>query len=244
MYIKHNLTRQTTFCIASLVACLSAGCATVTASVVEVNPVELLGPTPIGIDTGQRALPTISSNISLPAHYQHVYIDTSMKNASSLQTISLADAVSSNVLASSDFQVQTLAKIDPVKLKWAVLDRGFERPKEIEGVGGAGAQANNFSEVNFIWNGTDILNPDRLQALVSLASRVGGVFHVVGYADESGVEASNKTLSEERAKAVVTALTAAGVNPSRVLAAGAGVSRLYRGLDANRRASIAFRVVE
>lgn len=197
-----------------------------------------------GIDVAQRALPTRINNIKQVAHYQHVYIDTRDGNAGSLQTITLADAVQGNVLASSDLQVKRLAKIDPKSLQWAVLDRGFERPKELEGVGGAGVDVNNFSEVNFPLNGTDILNSDRMTTLISLASRVGGVFHVVGYADESGIEAGNQKLSVERAKAVADALIAAGVNPSRVLTSGAGVSRLYQGLDANRRASITFRIVE
>lgn len=197
-----------------------------------------------GIESAQRALPTRSNTVSEPAHYQHVYIDTKEPNAGSLQTISLGDAVRSNVLASSELQAKPLAKIAPESLSWVVLDRGFSRPSSIEGVGGAGLMPSTFVEVNFPLNETVPIQPERLKSLTDIAKRVGGIFFVVAYADESGIEASNKLLSDERAKAVAQALMDAGVNPTRVKAVGAGISRLYPGLDANRRASVTFRVVE
>lgn len=196
------------------------------------------------IDAAQRALPTRTTNVLERAHYQHVYIDKSASNSGSLQTISLEDAVNSNVLASSPLQAKPLDHIDPQSLTWIVLDRGFARPSSLEGAGGAGLTTTTFAEVNFALNETVILQPERLKTLTDLAQRIGGIFYVVAYADESGLEASNKTLSEERAKSVAEALTAAGVNASRVKATGAGISRIYQGLDANRRASITFRVVE
>ena len=197
-----------------------------------------------GIDTAQRALPTIATSVSQPAHYQHVYIDTRDANAGSLQTITLEDAVKNSVLASADIQVKRLDHVDADSLKWVVLDKGFARPKELEGVGGVDVLNLNFAEVNFALNETEILNPTKLNALLKVAGRVGGVFYVVGYADESGIESKNQTLSQDRAKAVADSLVAGGVNPLRVKATGAGISRTYRGLDANRRASITFRVIE
>lgn len=198
----------------------------------------------VGIDTAHRALPTKTDNVVQPAHYQHVYIDTRDENAGSLQTISLQDAVNSNVLASSDLQAKPLEKIDPASLKWIVMDKGFPRPDSLEGVGGAGVQLNNFSEVNFATNLTEILDRTKLDELLKLASRVDGMFYVVGYADETGIEASNQTLSQDRAKVVSDAIVAGGVSPSRVRAIGAGISRAYQDLGANRRATIAFLVTK
>jgi outer membrane protein OmpA-like peptidoglycan-associated protein len=199
---------------------------------------------PKGIDTAMRALPSSASNVRQPAHYQHVYIDSQDKNAGSLQTITLEDAVKSNVLASSELQAKRLDKIDPASLKWLVLEKGFPRPGDLEGVGGADVKPNNFTEVHFDVNQTDILDRSQLEAMIKLASRLEGVFYVVGYADETGVEASNVTLSQDRAAAVSQALVSAGVNSTRVKTAGAGVSRTYSTLAENRRASISFRVVK
>ena len=217
-----------------------AGCATskVTQVPVEANFASLK------VDTAVRALPTVTNNVLQPAHYQHVYIDPLDKNAGSLQTITLEDAVTSNVLASSELQVKPLSKIQIDSLKWIVLEQGFARPNEIEGVAGADINANHFSEVNFESNEIAILDRSKLDELVKLASRVSGLFHIVGYADETGLEANNNTLSQDRANAVAAMLIASGVNSSRVQADGAGVSRTYQGLDANRRASITFRVIE
>lgn len=196
------------------------------------------------ITIAQRALPTITNNVSQPAHYQHVYIDANGKNSGSIQTITLADAVASGVLASSDLQAKPLDKIDSAKLNWVILDKGFSRPSELEGVGGADVSAKNFSEVNFALNESEILEKTKLDALLKVASRVNGMFYVVGYADETGVEAKNLTLSQDRAKAVADALVAGGVNVSRVKFFGAGVSHTYTDLAANRRASIALLIQE
>lgn len=199
---------------------------------------------PKNIDTAQRALPTTASNARQPAHYQHVYLDTQDKKAGSLQTITLEDAVTSNVLASSELQVKRLSKIDPDSLTWLVLEKGFPRPHELEGVGGADTKTNNFSEVHFDVNQTTILDRTQLDALIKLSGRVEGFFTVVGYADETGVEAGNLTLSQDRASAVSEALVRAGVNASRVKASGAGVSRTYPSLAENRRASVSFRIAK
>jgi outer membrane protein OmpA-like peptidoglycan-associated protein len=48
---------------------------------------------------------------------------------------------------------------------------------------------------------------------------------VEGHTDSVGSPASNKTLSESRAKAVVAALVAGGVDPARLAAAGWGQDR-------------------
>lgn len=196
------------------------------------------------IETAQRALPTQTGNVKQPAHYQHVYIDSSDPNSGSIQTISLADAVESNVLASSPLQAKPLDKVDPKGLRWMVMDRDFARPSEIEGVGGADVAAKLFSVVNFDVNKTEILNREKLDELLQLASRVSGMFYVVGYADETGIEAKNVTLSKERAQAVADALMAGGVNSTRVHVSGAGVSRIYPTLRENRHTSVSFRVLE
>lgn len=197
-----------------------------------------------GIEAAERALPTRTSNVKEPAHYQHVYIDSAQRNAGSVQTVGLADAVEHNILASSDLQAKPLAKIEPDSLRWLVIDKGFARPSSLEGVGGAGVAETTFSEVNFPLNEVEIINPENLAVITKVAARLGGVIHVVGYADESGLELSNQDLSERRAKAVAESLISSGVNPIRVKVVGAGVSRIYPGLDQNRRATVAFQVTK
>lgn len=230
------------FMLCSAVALGLTGCAT-QQEVTAPTQATVISRNDTGIDVAQRALASLTDNISQPAHYQHVYIDTADPAHRSLQTITLADAVNSSVLASSDLKVKPLAKIDPASLNWIVMEKGFPRPKEMEGVGGADTQPNNFSEVNFATNKTEILNRPKLDKLVALASRVSGVFYVVGYSDETGIEAGNLTLSKDRSKVVFDYLVAAGVNASRITESGAGISRAYPTLDANRRASITFNVV-
>lgn len=221
------------------IAAVLTGCATQIAA-----PVSSIEPKRNEIDVAQRALPTKISNVEQAAHYQHVYVDSTSDSAQSLQTISIEDAVKSNVLASSDLQVKPLSDIDKKSLNWAVFETAAKSPSEIEGVGGVGVESANFAEVNFSLNGTEILNSDHITALVDKSRRVSGIFHVVGYTDETGTEFGNKRLAVDRAKSVAKALIAAGVNQSRVLDAGAGVSRLYPSLEANRRASVTFRIVE
>lgn len=232
--------------LVSVAAMLTAGCATHTPVGQETQA--RIAPAAVnedrGIESAQRALPTRVDNVKQPAHYQHVYIDSQDENAGSLQTITLADAVENNVLASSPLQVKRLDKVDPAGLRWVVMDRGFHRPSEIEGVGGADVQSKLFTNVNFNVNETEILNKSRLDELLALAARVSGMFYVVGYADETGIESKNLTLSKDRAQAVADALIAGGVNATRVKVAGAGVSRTYPTLAENRHASITFRVLE
>ena len=218
------------------------------AAVVEEAPDPIFVPAisqpPYGVDSAFRALPTTKNVVEQPAHYQHVYIESSSKNAGSIQTITLRDAVDHNVLASSDLQVKRLSKVDTGGLNWVVLDKGNVTPSPLEGVAGANATPITFAEVNFDLNLTEIINPQKLLPLVQLASRVGGIFYVVGYADESGIESKNITLADARAKSVRSALVDAGINPTRIFANGAGISRIYPGLDLNRRTSISFKVVD
>lgn len=197
-----------------------------------------------GIESAQRALPTRVGNVKQPAHYQHVYIDSMDDNAGSLQTIPLEDAVANNVLASSPLQVKKLDPVEGNGQRWVVMDHGFARPKDIEGVGGADVHSKLFSSVHFNVNETEILDKTRIDDLLKLAARVSGIFYVVGYADETGIESKNLTLSKDRAQAVADALIAGGVNETRVKTSGAGVSRLYPTLAENRHASITFRVLE
>ena len=196
------------------------------------------------ISAAQRALPSLTGNVLQRAHYQHVYIDALEPNAGSLQTVTLEDAVRSGVLASSPLQALPLAQIDATALRWVVLESGFPRPKELEGVGGADVRQQSFAEVHFALNEAEILNRSSIEPLLKLASRVEGVFHVVGFTDETGEEEGNQELSERRAQAVGDSLVAAGVNPSRVTLKGAGVSRTYATHAENRRASISFRIVK
>lgn len=189
-----------------------------------------------------RALPTRFNNVVQPAHYQHVFIEASDPAAVTVQTISLEDAVASNVLASAELQVRQLQPVGGAELKWVVLDRDFRRPSELEGVAGSDAQMSNFRELKFRLGSSEILDKPLLDDLLRLASRTDGVFYVVGFADESGVEAKNKTLSLQRARSVAQYLQSGGVHPSRIKASGVGISRIYQELEDNRRVSVSFLV--
>lgn len=193
-----------------------------------------------GIETAQRALPTVVTNATQNAHYDHVYIDSKDADARSLRTIPLADAVAHNVLA-SDPKPVVRQELDPSKLLWFVTDKGDKRPSNLEGIGGFGIGDGNYVEVNFDVDKTAILNPDRVQFLIDKAKRVSGMFYVVGYADETGIESKNETLSKNRAISVKGMLTEASIHPTRIVDAGAGVSRTYPDLASNRRVSITFK---
>lgn len=74
----------------------------------------------------------------------------------------------------------------------------------------------------------------------------GDQMTVIGHTDDDGDDASNQTLSEQRAKSVVDALIAAGAEPSLVSAEGRGESEPVEsndsdaGKQANRRVEIFF----
>lgn len=195
-----------------------------------------------GIESAQRALPTLVTNVTQNAHYDHVYVDSRDANARSLKTITLEDAVAHDVLASSPFPV-VRQEIDPSKLQWVTFDNADSRPSSIEGVGGSGVEDGNYVEVNFDVDKTEILNREKIQPLIAKAGRVSGIFYVVGYADETGIEAKNRTLSTNRAISVKELLAQANIHPSRIIDSGAGVSRTYPHLALNRRASISFKVL-
>lgn len=197
---------------------------------------------PRKVEVAQRALPTRIENTSQPAHYQHVYIDRRDEKSRSVQTISLDDAIKSQVLASSEFEVKALDTVNSKSLQWIVLDRGFGRPSELEGVGGSFVKTSTLADVFFGVGQSDVTDQDTVKTLTKIASRLDGVFHVVGYTDETGAEVKNKALSLARAIAVKDLLVAGGVNPDRIDVVGAGVSRTFPTLEANRRASISFRV--
>lgn len=195
-----------------------------------------------GVDSAYRALPTLSGNAKQPAHYQHVYVKEGSPEAKSIQTISLNDAVASNVLASSDYQVQ---KLDAVgSLKWIVLDTAPLKPREIEGIGGEGVDRHNSIDVNFDVDKTEILNKQNLQSLITKSKRVQGLFCVFGYADETGTEATNEALSEQRAQVVVDSLVEMGVSIASIKSEGSGVSYIYPTLAANRHTSVTFIIKE
>jgi OOP family OmpA-OmpF porin len=99
--------------------------------------------------------------------------------------------------------------------------------------------------------GRAVLAPDQMPALESLvgeirrlenlAQMVGATFHlqIVGYTDESGTEAVNRRLRQERADSIQAYLISNGINPENLSATGVGpktpVSREIteegRGLD-------------
>ncbi|NOT72669.1 MAG: OmpA family protein [Hyphomicrobium sp.] len=98
--------------------------------------------------------------------------------------------------------------------------------------------------INFATSRWDIL-PDSyatLDNIAKLAKACDGVaIEVSGHTDNTGKAASNKTLSELRAKAVVNYLTGAGVDAAKLKAAGYGQDKpiddngTVEGRRANRR---------
>ena len=83
-------------------------------------------------------------------------------------------------------------------------------------------------KINFATSSFEIL-PDSfptLDKIAKLAKDCGGVaIEVGGHTDSTGKAASNKTLSELRAKSVVRYLTGAGVDAAKLKAAGYGQDR-------------------
>ena len=77
--------------------------------------------------------------------------------------------------------------------------------------------------------GEDTLLPDAAATLDQLAEAITGIdgapVRVEGHTDAVGDTASNQALSERRAQAVVDHLVGAGVDPSRLTAAGWGETR-------------------
>jgi hypothetical protein len=170
-----------------------------------------------------------------------VYVDSQDVNARSLRTIPLTDAIAHDVLASSEKPV-IRQELDPSKLTWIVSGKPDLRPTSLEGVGGYGVADATYVEVNFDVDKTEILNKENVQTLIDKAARVSGMFYVVGYADKTGIEAKNQTLSSNRATSVKSLLTEASINESRILDSGAGVSTTYPDLAANRRTAITFKI--
>jgi len=193
-----------------------------------------------GIEVGSRALPTQTATGKQPAHYDHVYLDPRDPSAESLKTIPLQDAIANDVLASSNLKV--IKQGETGALNWLVTGKGTSRPSSLEGAGGAGVASNNYTEVNFEIDKTEILNRENLAGILKASSRVEGIFYVVGYADETGIERKNLTLSQDRAKSVVDYLLSSNINRTRIMDYGAGVSKLYPDLASNRRVSITFKV--
>ena len=64
---------------------------------------------------------------------------------------------------------------------------------------------------------------DQAAALLKRASNVH--LKVVGHTDASGDAAKNKTLSQDRAQAIVNYLTAQGVDPAQLQAVGVGAEQ-------------------
>lgn len=83
-------------------------------------------------------------------------------------------------------------------------------------------------KINFAVSSYDLLPESNrtLDKIAKLAKDCGGVLiEVGGHTDSTGKPASNKTLSEQRAKAVVNYLTGAGVPASKLKSAGYGQDR-------------------
>jgi outer membrane protein OmpA-like peptidoglycan-associated protein len=198
---------------------------------------------PVIVHTAQRAIPTQIGNAIEPAMVQHVLIDSGDPNLRSLQTISDADAKANELNTASELQVRTLAPVYSAPNQFITLaGSSEENPSTLQAAAGESAQPQVFAEINFKRGTTEMINPERLDNFIRLASRLDGLFYIVGYADETGTYKSNVALSHARAVLIMEKLTAAGVHPTRIQARGAGVSNTYGNPDLNRRASVSFRV--
>jgi outer membrane protein OmpA-like peptidoglycan-associated protein len=82
---------------------------------------------------------------------------------------------------------------------------------------------------------------------LAAAPRDGAVILVQGFADTTGAEATNRALSEDRAREVVSFLGAQGIGPSRIVAQGYGTESAAasnltaQGRSRNRRVEVTVR---
>lgn len=195
----------------------------------------------LGVEVTQRALPTSGGGAVTNAHYDHVYVDPAWSGSKYLQTITLDDAVQNNVLIDNDLAAKSLVLTKAGEsLRWVVFEAGFERPSTKEAVGGAGIEDGLHAEVNFDLNEVEMINPEKLTALVERGRLISGSYFVVGYTDPTGTERGNMKLAQLRALAVAESLMDAGVHKSRIQHKGVGISKNYPTNEQNRRAAIAF----
>lgn len=201
----------------------------------------------------ERATPTTGSTALTPAHYEAVLLEPgqsglpksglNLNGTGNLDTINPADAKRSRINTSGDLEVKQIHAKDLQNLAWGVFDLGASRPTMLEAVGGADIGNGLFSDLHFDSNEAEVLDGDQLKKLLDQSKWVEGMFYVVGYTDKTGAEKRNLKLSKERAVAVEKILKEAGVDQSRIIVRGAGVSRTFTDDKNNRHVSITYKAM-
>jgi len=110
------------------------------------------------------------------------------------------------------------------------------------------AQASRYAAVVYFDVGSTVIGDDGQRELRWFVERIQpypqAVILVQGFADSTGAEAKNRTLSEDRAKAVAGFLGAQGVNSSRIVTQGYGTespaaaNATVQGRSRNRRVEV------
>ncbi len=113
------------------------------------------------------------------------------------------------------------------------------------------AQASRYAAVAYFDVGSAVVGPDGQRELRWFVDKMQPYpqagFLVQGFADTTGSEAKNRTLSEDRARAVAAALGGLGLDPSRLVVQGYGTespaasNTTTRGRRNNRRVEVTVR---
>lgn len=115
----------------------------------------------------------------------------------------------------------------------------------------AHAEASRFAAVVYFDVGSAVIGPDGQRELRWFVGKLQpypqAVILVQGFADSTGPEAKNRSLSEDRARAVAGVLTAQGIAPSRLDMQGYGTespaasNATVKGRRNNRRVEVTVR---
>lgn len=202
------------------------------------------------IQLSERALPTSGSSAVTFARVEHVMIEPgnaglaksglNLDGTGNLETISKSDANENGLNISADLPVKKIDSAALSNLMWAVFDTPDARPNQMEAVGGADIDKGIFADLHFNVGESEILDQDKLKALITRSKWVNGKFFVVGFTDKSGTEKGNIKLAKERATAVEKALLDLGIDKSRIQTKGSGVSYTYIDNAKNRHASVTY----
>ena len=113
------------------------------------------------------------------------------------------------------------------------------------------AQASRFAAVVYFDVGSTVVGKDGERELQWFVDKMQpypkAVILVQGFADSTGSEGKNKTLSEDRARAVATVLGAKGIDASRIMTQGYGTespaaaNASAKGRGRNRRVEVTVR---
>ena len=175
---------------------------------------------------------TLGLSVALGKNSSHA--DWYLRDEASLESVySKINMLESDLKANSNKDNQLSSRVDGLERKVNDVDRKLTNHLDNHPSGG-GTDANaviaklindGYVNIFFDYNQTKPIasSTDAVKALHSyLTKNPGASVKLVGYADERGTEAYNKTLSKKRADAVAKMLTDAGISSSRITTDGGG----------------------